>query len=266
MLQKSPQKNNQEKIELNLINVLEKYNIKCYSEFFDKCNFNEFCLIKELKDYKMSIDFHINLRNKYYLDIQRKDRWYFLLNYKINSPNFDACAELNKMFKVNNINKDEFRESLKMILNCIHPKINTLWLYGSPNSGKTMLARFICDDFLCAYLTTQGQDSDFYYANMLNKSLVLGEELLCLPRNAEDFKSIFGGCEIDVNKKYAENKERLSRTPMIITSNHKLAGRGYLQHVDECAINRRCAYFCFSQPFTPSVKITKSDFVYFLNN
>lgn len=249
---------------LNLIKSLEKYDIRNIQEIFFHFNSEEYFNYVLLK--KEIVENFINLYKKYIFDLQRKDPFKFLLTYKYNKENVnqEAITNLENLFKMNNINIKEFIITVKQLLEKSNNRKNTLWLYGPPGTGKTMIAMLISKLFATYYGTSQGQDGDFYFSGWVNQNLIVLEELFAMPQTLEDMKKLFQGIPVDVNYKYATSKIRIERTPIIVTSNHELAGRGFANHLDEVALKERCYHFNFLFKFVPTIKIDICDFQYFL--
>lgn len=193
----------------------------------------------------------IELYIKQQLDIQRKGMWDFAC-FKALKPSAkqNQFLEFDKIFDANHIDKKQFAKSVFSILNKTKMKVNCLRLIGSPNSGKTLIANCIIAPFITCYMNNHGSENEFFASNMLNKSIILCEELYLTVATAEDFKSILGGQPIDVAKKFNE-KQVLLRTPVILTSNHMKFGRGHLPPTDENALELRCCTYLFTAPVAP---------------
>lgn len=172
---------------------------------------------------------------------------YALLKANQEAHDLEAFDALSYIFRINNVNPSEFGHSLKKVLTKSHKKINSLRIVGCPNSGKTLLANCIVAPFICCYSNNHGSENEFFISNFLNKAAILCEELYITIATAEDFKSILAGQPIDVAKKFSE-KQLLSRTPCIITSNYEKFGRGHLSQTDENALKIRCENFRFNTP------------------
>lgn len=156
-----------------------------------------------------------------------------------------------------------FVVSLKRWLNCEDEKLNCLRIFGTPNSGKTLLARLICNNFICAFVNNHNSENEFYLSCFLNKAIALCEELMITPATAEDFKSILGGAPLMISKKYNE-KQVLIRTPILVTSNHKLFGRGHVPPADEDALCKRCIDYHFTVSYRPKCHVTSEAFAHFV--
>lgn len=198
------------------------------------------------------------------LELQRCNRWAWLtkdIGEICDTPN--ECAELAKLFRCNQIDPSKFAYDVFRVLMCVDEKKNTLRLIGTPNSCKSLLAFGISHDFICAYVNNHNSENEFYFSCFLNKSICLCEELFTTTATAEDFKSILAGSPIMVSKKYNE-KQLLSRTPIILTSNHVKLGRGHLGSIDEAALSERCFTYVFHCAFKPACHVTPRGVAHFL--
>lgn len=196
--------------------------------------------------------------------MQRENMWEFVYNKYHNCERDQAQQhELRTIFLLNNIITSQFAEALHKVLTKYEHKRNSMRLVGIPNSGKTLLANCICAPFITCYMNNHGSENEFFMSNMLNKSIILCEELYITIATAEDFKSVLGGQPIDVAKKFNE-KQMLNRTPVIITSNYHKFGRGHLSSMDENALKLRCFNFMFNATISPSVTITPEQFYCFI--
>lgn len=232
--------------------LLKKYEARSTSELYDKCTFAEWQEITVSPDYHALLRTALELYIKYNLDMQRGDMWGFAYKKALKQcPDVNQFEEFDKVFKNNNICPIEFAKSLKQILNKELNKVNCLRLIGVPNSGKTLLANCIVAPFITCYNNNHGSENEFYLSNMLNKSIILCEELYITIATAEDMKSVLGGQPLDIAKKFSE-KQLLSRTPVIITSNYRRFGRGHLSATDETALALRCQTYDFIVKVSPS--------------
>lgn len=244
------------------IKLIYKYRARSISELFDKCSSDEFAnLLYQCTNYHKMIMPALDLFIKDSLELQRRNRWDYMVSYA--KFNYDEEAELLRLFRTQGIDPVEFATKLKSVFTCEKPKINCVRLYGAPNSGKTLIAQLICSCFIACYANNHGSENEFFLSNFLNKAVILCEELYITQATSEDFKSILGGANIDIPKKYSE-KQILSRTPVIVTSNFELFGRGHLNHVDEKALANRCYSFNFSFSFTPKLQISAPSMFHFL--
>lgn len=208
----------------------------------------------------------VELYTKEQINLQRSDMMTYAFKYMNKHP---VCqqqqSEFLNLFTINNIDPLEFSKSVYDILNKKHLKKNCLRLVGIPNSCKTLIANCIVAPFICCYNNNHGSENEFYLSNMLNKSIILCEELYITVATCEDFKSVLGGQVIDIAKKYNE-KQLLCRTPVIITSNHYKFGRGHISDTDENALCIRCYNYNFIKTYQPTVTLDTYNFYYFLFN
>lgn len=209
----------------------------------------------------------IELYIKQKLEKQRNN----LFNYALQQSNFLSNPELEQfeafeyIFGKNKIDVKIFTNSLIEILTKSKHKLNTLRLWGTPNSGKTLIANCIVKPFITCYMNNHGSENEFFLSNMLNKSIILLEEIYVTVATAEDFKSILGGQPIDIAKKF-NDKQLLSRTPVILTSNYELFGRGHLSPIDEKALKLRCHSFEFKSEVFPKVTLEWQQFYMYISN
>lgn len=246
--------------------LLKKYNARSVSELFDKCSFDEWQEVSALPSYHELLKTALELYIKLNLDLQRENMWQFAMKLALQQcPIVAQQVEFKKIFDLNNVNIHEFAKCVYNILNKVESKVNCLRLIGSANSGKTLIANCICLPFITCYNNNHGSENEFYLSNMLNKSLILCEELYITIATAEDMKSVLGGQPLDIAKKFNE-KQLLSRTPVIMTSNHERFGRGHLAPVDENALALRCYTFYFNHVVKPELKLDSYQFYLFLSN
>lgn len=197
--------------------------------------------------------------------MQRENMWRYAVVTSENTtaPDPQVFDELDLIFRVNAVYPPDFAEALYKVLNKVDNKLNCIRIVGTPNSGKTLIANCIVEPFIVCYNNNHGSENEFYLSNMLNKSIILCEELYITIATCEDMKSVLGGQPIDIAKKFNE-KQLLSRTPVIITSNYQKFGRGHLSPVDENALAIRCHNFNFRQEIKPKLKVTSEQFYLYM--
>lgn len=244
------------------IKLIYKYRARSISELFDKCSSDEFSsLVYFAPDYTKIVQPALDLFIKDSLELQRKCRWEYLLAHS--AYNEAEECEILRLFTVQGIDPIYFAKCLQKVLKCEQPKVNTIRIIGIANSGKSLIAQLLCQCFISCYANNHGSENEFFLSNFLNKAVVLCEELYVTQATCEDFKSILGGAPIDISKKFHE-KQILSRTPVIVTSNFGLFGRGHLSNIDENALASRCFTFKFGTMFVPRVQITAPSMYHFL--
>lgn len=239
-----------------------KYKCRTESELIDKCTSDEFAsLVYLCSDYHKALKPALDLYIKDSLDIQRKNRWEYMLSHAV--YNEEEELELLRLFHTQNIDPVQFALDLKKVLNCEMPKVNTFKIWGVKDSGKSLIAMSIVDPFITSYSSNHGSENEFFLSSYVNKSIICCEELYVTQATCEDFKSILGGNFIDVSKKHVD-KQILSRTPIVLTSNFNSFGRGHLSNVDEQALQSRCIVYNFSYPFKPACIIKPASFFHFM--
>lgn len=239
-----------------ILEILRRTKSRSISELYDKCSASEYQLIVEMgNDYHFLLKSALEIYIKNELECQRESLWaYAIHNARKYEPDSEQFEVFNYIFHTNGINPAEFARTLKTTLLKLEKKINAFRLIGCPDSGKSLLANCIVQPFITCYMNNHASENEFYLSNMLNKSIILCEELYITIATAEDFKSVLGGQPIDVSKKHHE-KQLLSRTPVIITSNYERFGRGHLPPLDENALAIRCYTYRLNNPIRPSCTI-----------
>lgn len=235
------------------------------SELYDRCDAYEYQSIVQLgADYHFLINSALEIYIKNELELQRKNLWEYAVNLALeHTPDPQQFEVLQYIFHANNIDPFEFSRNLIAVLNKSEKKINCLRLIGAPNTGKTLLANLIVEPFITCYMNNHASENEFYLSNMLNKAIILCEELYITTATAEDFKSVLGGQPIDISKKHHE-KQLLSRTPVIITSNYSRFGRGHLPPLDENALALRCFTYTMNKEVRPQCTVTWSQLYLYL--
>lgn len=225
------------------------------SELMDKSSpeewFHIFTSAKTKKQVDDAFDLGRSIVDKYFLTAQRENRWNWLMQFAKHEP--EQYKLFDAIFDAHGINKHQFAVDVYEWLMCVNYKKNALFLHGPPNTGKTLIARLLTNIFMTGNMNLKGVTSDFYYEVLINKAVAVMEELWVIPLVVDDFKSILGGIDIDINKKHV-SMQRLSRIPVIITCNHSRLGRGFLQNVDEEALQNRCYKYNFSHDITDLIR------------
>lgn len=245
------------------VNLVYKYKARSISELYNLCTAEEWASLIYHNPYPTrEITSIIDLHIKDNLELQRKNRWEWLIGHQKFLP--EEEYELLNIFRAQNIDPEYFMTCLYDLLLCKNHKRNCIRFWGIPNSCKSLIAQLIVDCFICAYANNHGSEQEFFFSNFLNKAIILCEELYVTTATIEDFKSILGGAPIDISKKFHE-KQLMSRTPFIITSNFKLFGRGHLPPIDEEAILTRCYDFEFNCIYKPKITITAPAFYHLMH-
>lgn len=101
-------------------------------------------------------------------------------------------------------------------------KRRSLMFYGTPSSGKSLLASVISacvPDNLIGRLTMQGARSTFWFQSLLCKSLYIAEEISLCDQTAQAFKLLLEGSRsLTTDVKFADHVA-IEYRPVIVTSN-----------------------------------------------
>ena len=79
------------------------------------------------------------------------------------------------------------------------PKLNTLFLHGASNAGKSKLARSIVDGMLVVGQTTRSDT--FLFQDLPGAQVCLMEELRIVQETVDDIKRLFEGVKMKVDIK-----------------------------------------------------------------
>lgn len=246
--------------------LVRKTESRSISELYDKCSYDDWLKVCEYQNYHELIKTALELYIKHNLDIQRENLGKYALK-KYSSMTIDPIQqkELRYIFLMQKVDPKIFCRNLIELLKKQHFKKNCLRIWGCINSCKTLIANCITEPFIKCYMNNHGSENEFFMSNMLNKAIIHCEEIYITIATAEDFKSVLGGQPIDIAKKFNE-KQTLSKTPVIITSNYYKFGRGHLSVLDECALRERCYDYNFDTEYKPKCKITTEQFYIFVAN
>nr|QTE03834.1 MAG: NS1 [Lanius cristatus densovirus] len=244
----------------DIVNLCSKYNCESQSDFFKRVTYKEYrdSYMKHPKDFSYLVDMGVNINLKHILDDQL-DRWAIVTGY----PHGDPLI-IETILRTVGIDPDIFQMAVKTILTMSHNKINTLVMAGPINSCKTLLSNLLTARLTTCYATNHGSLGDFYFAPFLRKAVINLEELQVTCATADDYKSILGGVPLDINRKHVTDRQRLYRTPIIVTTNYDKFGRGMISHMDETALQARCIKFTTHQKYSPLRQVTPNDMAAFL--
>lgn len=151
----------------------------------------------------------------------------------------DSLKWFSKWCKHQNIQEHELVENVHMVMNRMAPKKNCICFYGPPNSGKTWLARSICESvvYYCNISTMTGNSSFEFAEAQLQRAILLNEPC-CTDKTVELVKNLLEGerCTIQIKHK---SDQSLERTPILIATNQPLAAYTTHRKVNEEAFKVR---------------------------
>lgn len=155
-------------------------------------------------------------------------------------------SKSNKWFdgllETNNIDKEEFISALINVMNKKIRRKNCFALVGGTTTGKSLILKLICSEYNYGTVKANVQNLQFYFQNLVKKTVALMEEPRIIPMTVNSFKQLLGGEEFDIEKKYSDDV-RLHRLPVLISSNHEL--NQFILSVDADAIYARTFQFRF---------------------
>ena len=143
-----------------------------------------------------------------------------LLKLKIADGEYMSIPEsknwIRRILKFNGYTLNSFCEDVNAIMTKEWPKINTLFLQGPSNAGKSKLARSIVEGFLTHGQTTRSET--FMFQDCCDQQCILIEEMRICQENVDDVKRLFEGSKMKVDIKNKDPRE-LKRTPVVACSN-----------------------------------------------
>lgn len=148
------------------------------------------------------------------------------------------------------INLRTFADRLWNVLNGDNGKINSIFLYGRSNSGKTMMfsrpLEYIMQDV--GNIVQLNAANAFIFEGCVGRRLISIEECEVPASHVEELKKIMGGEKCQVNVKYAKEGGCILPTPVIATSNQDI---GTFVPLHREALLNRCYHYELTTPFSP---------------
>uniref|UniRef100_A0AAU7E1I9 NS1 protein n=1 Tax=Mops bat parvovirus TaxID=3141925 RepID=A0AAU7E1I9_9VIRU len=144
--------------------------------------------------------------------------------YKDTILNTKTCSNANKrhiekILMIQKIHITEFAYHILKWFLKLDNKKNTFILQGPGNTGKSVLARSLCNIF-----KRKGEilsNSNFAFQNIINKDICIWEEPIINDHISEKIKLIMEGTKTEVDIKMKAPKT-LHPPPLIITTNHNI--------------------------------------------
>ncbi|KAA3670127.1 uncharacterized protein DEA37_0000242 [Paragonimus westermani] len=152
---------------------------------------------------------------------------------------------LDNLLIQNNINKDQFLGDLTKVMNKVETRKNAFVIEGPTTTGKSLMLKLICDNYIYGTVQRSGDHSQFFLMNLINKTVALMEEPRITSLTVNDFKELLGGTPFDIHVKHQKD-ERLPRIPVLISTNNDLTF--YCLSEDAKAIKARCFIYKFFVP------------------
>lgn len=191
-----------------------------------------------------------------------------------NASLLQQCEEFDRWCLIQGIDKHRFINDIQGVLKQEDPKINTLWLEGVSNSGKTLVTSLATEHLFKGYTTSFGivGKSEFEYQDFVQKSVkrdrlghniantkevLIISELYITPLNFQGLKQLLGGETLAVNIKH-KDAVLLERTPCIVTTNHSC--EKFLKGEDIKAILNRVHRYVLLKEFKPNCNLCSCGF------
>ena len=118
-------------------------------------------------------------------------------------------------------NTKRFLYWLVMVLDKIYPKLNSIFVYAPPSSGKNFFFDFVLNFFLIrGQMMNINKATTFPYMDCVDKRVILFNEpnISESPATIDTLKMLFGGDNMSVAVKF-KPPATVSRTPVIILTN-----------------------------------------------
>lgn len=144
-------------------------------------------------------------------------------------------------------------ELMNMLVNNVfkrmHPKKNAIYIVGRKDTGKSIIQRVITNDLCTAFISEMGNASQFIFDDIIDKTCISLEECHVALHNADAFKQLFEGSNLQVNIKHQKSRPLDMRIPVVTTSNDK----------PWCDVGQESIYLArgYYVPFTQEFEIDK---------
>ena len=143
----------------------------------------------------------------------------FILEKNASQPSEHRNVQwLEYMFRENRINIPEFLAWTKLVAEEKLNKINTLILQGPTGTGKSLTLNCLIGKLNTGIVTRCGDQNQFHFQNLLNKSYALFEESRISEQTVDDYKFLLEGVDFEVNVKHSD-PEVLQRIPIFTSTN-----------------------------------------------
>jgi hypothetical protein len=165
--------------------------------------------------------------------------------YEVLDPK-DSWEWVKRILAHNDIDEVEFCSAVFQIMDKQLPKINTLFIKGPANAGKTLVAESIARAciFYCN-IQQFAKGKNFIFMDAVGKRCCMINEPRITDEHAEVLKNVLEGAATHVDVKF-QTGQMLQRTPCVIATNHDLSM--FLQQTkaqNEAAYKSRMLAFYF---------------------
>lgn len=156
----------------------------------------------------------------------------------------ESMKWLEYLYTQNEINIVHLLAWIQLIADKQINRVNTLVLQGPTGSGKSLTLNTIFSNLNTTLLTRNGDQNQFYFQNLLNKTYGLFEEPRISNVTVDDYKLLFEGAPLEVNVKHSD-PEKLDRTPIFISTNKPIDY--WVPPQDGAALYARTKTFTFTK-------------------
>lgn len=149
---------------------------------------------------------------------------------------------LRKILAFNGIEEATFIKSVNSVMNKTDMKINSIWLFGATNAGKSLICNSIVESArFYANIMEFDERTQFPLNDAPGKRVLLINEPVIADKRIELMKNIMEGQDISINVKHKKGIT-LPRTPLIIASNKDLWH--YCPSEQQAILNRCFTFKC----------------------
>lgn len=137
------------------------------------------------------------------------------------------------------------REKIRFWLETEYDKRNTIVFRGIVNTGKSLMANSIGFFFKTNYMSSNEQESAFFFSQLHGYSLAVMEEPSIIPLICDDYKKVMAGQPLSCCRKGENERITINKIPLLITTNNEYLGKGMLTKEEEFILSQRCTYVVF---------------------
>jgi hypothetical protein len=192
--------------------ITKLHHLESFSNLFKKYNFTRnFEKAKILASQKILAMKYDELIIMWKITLETKE------NYL---DDLTSAAVMLHWCEIQNIDPVSFAKNIISFIDMKLPKINSLWLHGESNAGKSYIVRSL-SALCCLYHQVPAGSNRFMWQDAIEKRLIILNEPLLDETAIESSKEIFEGtgCFVPVKMKH---DQFLPPTPVAITSNTHL--------------------------------------------
>lgn len=147
---------------------------------------------------------------------------------------------IERMLDYNHIDYTSFVKDVYEIVNRVHSKKNSLWLYGPPNCGKSLIVNSIAGSLIypAALEQPDPRGARFVYSNLVRARAGVLNECKIYSNVADKMLLLLEGGNVETDAKF-KDQANIRRVPLLITSNSLLWNQLPGQYDKQRAIEER---------------------------